>query len=167
VHAAEQGVQSGAARLPQSHRCPGSRQGTVCFGPVAGSRESTRQKKQASKCVCMVLGSLRRRNRQGETHPFRDETRKIKRLRKGSAKVAFPAIPPQREQELAVASRAALLGPGLCCCGWQRVAGTSAGPKCHCHHFSILGCQMKKQGRKPGSLGGEGCIGSLQSLSIM
>ena len=59
----------------------------------------------------MVLESLGRRKRQGEIHFFRDETRKSKCLRKSSAEVAFPAIPPQREQELAVASQAAPLLP--------------------------------------------------------
>ena len=57
----------------------------------------------------MVLGSLGRRNKQGEIHIFRDETRKSKCLQKILGTVAFPAIPPQREQELGAASQAAPL----------------------------------------------------------
>lgn len=74
----------------------------------------------------MVLGSLRRRrNRMGEIHPFRDDTRKSKCLQKSSAEVAFPAIP--------LAARP-----------WIDGRGQLAGPKYHCHHFSIPGSHMKK-----------------------
>lgn len=104
-------VQSGAPQLPQSRQCPRLQGGDCVFWPGAASRESTREKKQARRCVRMVLGSLGRRNRQGEIHLFRDETRKGKCLRKSSAEVAFPVIPLQREQELAAASQAAPLLP--------------------------------------------------------
>lgn len=104
-------VQSGAPQLPQSPQCPRLQGGDCVFWPGAGSRESTREKKQAQRCVRMVLGSLGQRNRQGEIHLFRDETRKCKCLRKSSAEVAFPVIPLQREQELAAASQAAPLLP--------------------------------------------------------
>lgn len=109
----------------------------------------------------MVLGSLGRRNRQGEIRPFRDETRKSKCLQKSSAEVAFPVIPLAARPQI---PRAVLLqmaeGSGHVGCtkmalprllhpgppneevglkarvtGWCRMHWMSAGPRFHARSF--------------------------------
>lgn len=77
-------------------------------------------------------------------YTFRDETRKRKWLLKSSTKVAFPAIPPQREQDLADTGQAAPQLPAARVA--ERQPACQLDQKCHCHCISIPGCQMKKQG---------------------